>query len=143
MSDNGFEAGLADAMRRVQDQVESFQQRREALAAIVGEGHGAEGLVTARTRAGGALDELEIDPRAMRLGSEALRDAILEAARAAAANYAEAVAEVSGVPPLDPDALVRDFGGPHGMLGSAMADFKRRTGDIEATLAKVRKDFSL
>ena len=63
--------------------------------------------------------------------------------RAAAANYAEAVRRGLGGATLDPDALVRDFGGPHGMLGSAMADFKRRTGDIEATLAKVRKDFSL
>ena len=142
MTDSPFQAQLDSAMRQLREQIDSFQARRDAVAAIVGEGTAADGLVTVRTGAGGVLQDLELDPRAMRMASQDLRDAILEAARNAAANYQEALADILPTAPMDVDKLMRDFGAG-GHLGSAMADFTSRTGDVEQTLAKLRKDLGL
>jgi hypothetical protein len=76
------------------------------------------------------------------MASQDLRDAILEAARNAAANYQEALADILPTTPMDVDKLVRDFG-VGGQLGNAMAEFTQRTGDVEQTLAKLRKDLGL
>jgi DNA-binding protein YbaB len=142
MTDSPFQSQLDSAMRQLREQIDSFQARRDAVAAMVGEGTAANGLVTVRTGAGGALQDLELDPRAMRMASQDLRDAILEAARNAAANYQEALADILPTTPMDVDKLVRDFG-VGGQLGNAMAEFTQRTGDVEQTLAKLRKDLGL
>jgi DNA-binding protein YbaB len=142
MTDSPFQSQLDSAMRQLREQIDSFQARRDAVAAMVGEGTAADGLVTVRTGAGGVLQDIELDPRAMRMASQDLRDAILEAARNAAANYQEALADILPTAPVDVDKLVRDFG-VGGQLGNAMAEFKQRTGDVEQTLAKLRKDLGL
>jgi DNA-binding protein YbaB len=142
MTQSPFQAQLDSAMRQLREQIESFQTKREAVAALVGEGTAADGLVTVRVGAGGALQDLQIEPKAMRLASQDLRDAILEASRNAAANYQEAFAEIVPVQTMDMDKLVRDFG-IDGHLNSVMADFRRRAGDVESTLAKLRRDLGM
>jgi len=142
MTESPFQAQLDAAMRQLKEQLDSFQSQRDAVAALVGEGTAADGLVTVRTGAGGALQDLELDPRAMRMASQDLRDAILEASRNAAASYQEALSDIVPTMPVDVDKLVRDFG-VGGQLGNVMADFRQRTGDVEQTLAKLRKDLGL
>jgi DNA-binding protein YbaB len=142
MTESPFQTQLDAAMRQLKEQLDSFQSQRDAVAALVGEGTAADGLVTVRTGAGGALQDLELDPRAMRMASQDLRDAILEASRNAAANYQEAFAEIVPVQTMDMDKLVRDFG-IDGHLNSVMADFRRRAGDVESTLAKLRRDLGM
>lgn len=142
MTENPFQTQLESAMRQIKAQVDSYQARRESVAAIVGEGTGADGLVTVRAGAGGMLQDLEIDPKAMRLPSQDLRDAILEAARNAAASYQEQLTEMLPTASTDVDKLLRDFGAG-GHLGTVMADFKRQTSDIEYNLDKLRRDLGV
>jgi DNA-binding protein YbaB len=142
MTESPFQHQIESAMRQIREQLDSFQARRESVAAIVGEGTAADGLITVRTGPGGVLRDLEIDPKAMRMASQDLRDAILEAARNAATNYQEALAEVAPTASMDMDKLMRDFGAG-GHLGSIMADFKRQTGDIEYNLNKLRRDLGI
>jgi DNA-binding protein YbaB len=142
MTESPFQAQLDAAMRQIREQLDTFQARRESVAALVGEGTSEDGLVTVRTGAAGMLEDLEIDPKAMRLGSQGLRDAILEAARNAVTNYREALAEFAPAVPTDMDKLIRDFG-DGGHLGNVMADFKRQTGNVEYTLSKLRRDLGM
>ena len=142
MTESPFQSQLESAMRLIKEQIDSFQTRRDSVAAIMGEGTGADGLITVRTGAGGALQGLEIDPKAMRMASQDLRDAILEAVRNAAASYQEQLAEILPTTSVDMEKLVRDFGAG-GHLGSVMADFKRQTNDIEYNLDKLRRDLGV
>ncbi|WP_067175786.1 YbaB/EbfC family nucleoid-associated protein [Microtetraspora niveoalba] len=65
-------AGLQEHMSRA----EEVGQR---LAELRGRGEAADGHVRVEVGATGALADLYIDPRAMRLGSAALAEAIMEA----------------------------------------------------------------
>ncbi|MDZ5441154.1 YbaB/EbfC family nucleoid-associated protein [Micromonospora sp. 4G57] len=138
---SGFEAQIQQAMRQVRQRLDAFEQQRTVLAETVGEGTSEDGLITARVGAGGAVQDLEINPRAMRLDSHTLRDSILAAIRAATANWAETVREATARPPVDPEQLLRDFGvGPE--LKSTMAQFSQRAADIEQNLAALRRDLA-
>jgi DNA-binding protein YbaB len=53
------------------------------LAELRGVGSAADGLVEVNVGPGGGLTDLRLDPRAMRLDSGSLREAILDAARQA------------------------------------------------------------
>jgi DNA-binding protein YbaB len=142
MTESPFQRQIEAAIRQIREQTDSFHARRESLAAIVGEGTSTDGLITVRTGPGGMMQELEIDPKAMRMASQDLRDAILEAARNAVASYQDALAEVAPAASMDVDKLLRDFGAG-GHLGSVMADFKRQTADIEYNLNKLRRDLGV
>ncbi|MEO3810483.1 YbaB/EbfC family nucleoid-associated protein [Sphaerisporangium sp. B11E5] len=54
-----------------------------ALAGLKGEGAAGGGLVSAVVDAGGRLEHVTLDPRALRLDSRSLADAVTEAVRAA------------------------------------------------------------
>lgn len=82
---------IADTERQVAAMGE-FQQR---IAAVSGEGHGLNGMVFVRTGASGMIEELTIDPRAMRTGSQILAEEIIAAAKAAAEQAARATAEIA------------------------------------------------
>ncbi|SCG51918.1 YbaB/EbfC family nucleoid-associated protein [Micromonospora inositola] len=138
---SGFEAQIQQATRQVRQRLDAFEQQRTVLAETVGEGTSEDGLITARVGAGGAVQDLEINPRAMRLDSHTLRDAILAAIRAATANWTEAVQEATARPPVDPEQLLRDFGvSPE--LKATMAQFSQRAADIEQNLAALRRNLA-
>ncbi|MDR8408678.1 YbaB/EbfC family nucleoid-associated protein [Nonomuraea sp. 3-1Str] len=63
-----------------------LEELRERLDAIRGRGEAADGLVRAEVLPSGALGSLRIDPRAMRLGADALAEAVLAAANDATAD---------------------------------------------------------
>jgi DNA-binding protein YbaB len=58
-----------------------LEELQESLGAVRGRGTAAQGQVEAEVLASGALGGLRIDPRAMRLGADALAEAVLAAAR--------------------------------------------------------------
>ncbi|GGL10667.1 hypothetical protein Sme01_16000 [Sphaerisporangium melleum] len=71
-----------------------FEAAGRRMAETRGQGEAEDGRVVVEVSPGGSLVSLRIDPRAMRLGSEALAEAIIAAARQAeqdAARRAEAV----------------------------------------------------
>ncbi len=86
-----LDALIADTERQVAAMSE-FQRR---LSEVTGEGYGLNGMVHARTGSSGALEQLTIDPRAMRTGSQLLAEEIVAASKAAAAQAAQAMADIA------------------------------------------------
>lgn len=71
-----------------------FEEMGQRLAEARGRGEAEDGRVVVEVTPGGSLAALRIDPRAMRLGSEALAEAILQAARQAENDAAERAEEM-------------------------------------------------
>ncbi|MEV8636240.1 YbaB/EbfC family nucleoid-associated protein [Streptosporangium sp. NPDC051023] len=63
-----------------------LEELQEGLNAIRGRGEAANGQVEVEVLPSGALGSLRIDSRAMRLGADALAEAVLAAASAATAD---------------------------------------------------------
>jgi DNA-binding protein YbaB len=83
---------------------------QDRIAAVRGEGTSADGRVVVEVMPSGALAALKIDPRAMRLGSEALAEQIMAASRDAAQSASEQTNELMG-------ALANGFAGVPDGLG--------------------------
>lgn len=75
---------LGRLLESFQQDVAALERLSDEIAAVRGRGEAAEGRVVAEVTPAGALAGLTIDPRAMRLGSADLAEAILEAAAEAA-----------------------------------------------------------
>ncbi|MEV0632146.1 YbaB/EbfC family nucleoid-associated protein [Nonomuraea wenchangensis] len=100
-----------------QRDVAALEGLRDRLAEVRGRGEAADGRVVAETTQDGALTGLSIDPRAMRLGSDRLAEAILRAsaraARAAGERAADLVTPFLAGTPLE-HALPESGSGPPG-----------------------------
>ncbi|MEV4353477.1 YbaB/EbfC family nucleoid-associated protein [Nonomuraea sp. NPDC004186] len=87
---------LDEEMQRLLSQFQAdlrpLQELRESLDNLRGRGEAANGQVKAEVLPSGVLGGLRIDPRAMRLGADALAEAVLTAANAAAADLAKQMA---------------------------------------------------
>jgi DNA-binding protein YbaB len=133
-----FDEQIARAMRLVTEELDHAQQHQDAVAETFGVGVSEDGLIRVRVGAG-VVQDLEINPRAMRLDSQALRDSVLQAIAAAMAEYTEALRARLPAPAFDPDQLLRDLGGA-GQRGSMLGDFHRRVEDIQYNLDQLRRD---
>ncbi|MFI6596337.1 YbaB/EbfC family nucleoid-associated protein [Nonomuraea sp. NPDC050536] len=72
--------------RMVRDSEESLRRlagMTDELASVTGKGESRSGLVGAVVDNGGRLDQIELEPRAMRMSSAELSEEIVEAVRAA------------------------------------------------------------
>ncbi|MFE3450521.1 YbaB/EbfC family nucleoid-associated protein [Nonomuraea sp. NPDC059194] len=96
MTEPTIDAEIRRLMADFAEEMRPLHEARERMAEVRGHGEAAEGLVRLEVTPGGALSGLTIDPRAMKLGSEALAEAVLEAARAAAADAAGRLSETVG-----------------------------------------------
>lgn len=74
---------LARLLRGYQRELAEIEDLRDRIASVEGRGEAAGGRVVVNVTQTGALAGVTIDPRAMRLGSEQLAEAIMEAASAA------------------------------------------------------------
>jgi DNA-binding protein YbaB len=83
-------------LAQVGDQMQRLEQAREELSSLKGRATAADGQVEVEVLPSGALASLKINPRAMRLGSEALAEAILEAAGKAGKEAADRLNEIMG-----------------------------------------------
>ncbi|MEV5704619.1 YbaB/EbfC family nucleoid-associated protein [Actinoallomurus sp. NPDC052274] len=100
-SDNGFFGHTGNEefdriLAQVGEQMQRFEEARKELSSLKGRATAADGQVEVEVLPSGALSSLQINPRAMRLGSEALAEAILEAAGKAAKEAAERMNEIMG-----------------------------------------------
>jgi len=84
---------LADEL---QEDVTKLVRLQERITEVRGRGEAAQGRVVAEASANGALTGLRIDPRAMRLGSDELAEAVLQAAAGAVRNAGEQLNELMG-----------------------------------------------
>lgn len=64
-------------------QMAGLEEVGRQLGEVSGHGEGADGQVVVKVLPSGSLASVRIDPRALRLGSEALAEAIMTAARQA------------------------------------------------------------
>lgn len=88
-------------------QVEKLRQMQERMGELTGEGRTPDGLVVARTGAGGRILDLRVDEEVLRSGAAAVSDAVKTAVSAAQEAYArqadDLMADGMGVRPSDPD----------------------------------------
>jgi DNA-binding protein YbaB len=97
------------------------------LAELRGEGFGADGLVRAEVGPGGNLQALDLNPRAMRLDSASLSEAIMAAVRDATRQVGEKATELVGDLTGDGDrtAMADLFAGRVPQPGPAAGDAER------------------
>lgn len=88
-------------------EVTALQELQQQIAGVRGRGTDEQGRVTAETSLTGALVGLTIDPRALRLGSAELAEAVLRAAGQATADAERQARELVG-PFLDGTPLDMD-----------------------------------
>ncbi|MEV0202652.1 YbaB/EbfC family nucleoid-associated protein [Nonomuraea sp. NPDC050691] len=81
-----FDAEMGRFLAQFEADIQPLEELQERVKAIRGRGEAADGWVRAEVSASGALDSLRIDPRAMRLGADALAEAVLAAASDATAD---------------------------------------------------------
>jgi DNA-binding protein YbaB len=88
-------------------QVEKLRQMQERMGELTGEGRSSDGLIVARTGAGGRILDLHIDEAVLRSGPERVSDGVTAAVSAAQEAYArqadDLMADQMGVRPSDPD----------------------------------------
>ncbi|MEV4565440.1 YbaB/EbfC family nucleoid-associated protein [Nonomuraea sp. NPDC049419] len=71
---------LGRLLRGYQQDLAELESLRDRIAAVKGRGEAADGRVVVEVTQAGTLAGITIDPRAMRLGSQQLAAAIMEAA---------------------------------------------------------------
>ncbi len=105
----------------------------EPAEPVRGEGTAADGRVTARVVAGGHVEELRVDPRLMRAGSEEMCAQIMVAVNAAVDDLRSRTAEAAPAA-MDPAVLA-------GMLENLQADSVRQmtrfSEGVAETVAKI------
>lgn len=90
--DEGYDRSLA----RIGEQIERLDRARTEISSIKGSATAADGQVEVEVSVGGVLTALTINPRALRLGSEALAEAILEAVGKAVEEAGDQLDEIVG-----------------------------------------------
>jgi DNA-binding protein YbaB len=90
-----FSEGLERFQRDVEAQMGDFGKMRESIREAVGRGEAADGQVVAEYTVEGGVSRLDLDPRAMRMGSQELAQEIRTAVNAAAADFQAKVREAS------------------------------------------------
>ena len=102
----GFERVLAET-RRTLEEIRAGSGGAGAGEApeIRGEGVAADGQVLATARTGGRLESVQLDPRALRMGSQALGEQIVLAVNAALDSLQTQAGAQAAPPAADPAAL--------------------------------------
>ncbi|MGW5358908.1 YbaB/EbfC family nucleoid-associated protein [Actinopolymorpha pittospori] len=90
MSTDEFESMLRSATAHI----EAMQGAAAKMAELRGLGEAADGKVRVEVQAGGVVQSLEIDPRAMRMASADLSAAVLEAIQLATEDAGAKLAEI-------------------------------------------------
>jgi DNA-binding protein YbaB len=100
----GFERLIADTRRALQEMRAGPTEAADAPE-IRGAGVAADGQVRVTARTGGRLESVQLDPRALRLGSQALGEQILLAVNAALDDLQAQAGTQARAPAADPAPL--------------------------------------
>lgn len=96
MADGPDPAGVERVFSDAIEAARRFETQRDgALGEVEGVGEAADGMVTVRTGPPGRITGLAIDPRMLRLGTEALAAEVMEAVNAALADLQKQSAEAA------------------------------------------------
>lgn len=127
------EIGPERLVSDLQQQMAAMTQYQERMTAVEGVGEAAGGLVGATVGPGGVVKDLRLDPRAMRMDSHSLREALLAAIAAATTHANEQLAELSS----ELTVSTRKLSDPSGLrqqLDQTMAEISRTAGAAQANL---------
>lgn len=125
-----------------QERVAKMQEMRERISELVGYAQDEEGMVKVTYTAAGGLDQLELNPRAMRLASQDLSERIRTAVREAAEDLQRKMREVTQETFGDrPD--LRDPEVAMEQAKEAQAAFDRTLKDAVGELDRIRKRMGL
>jgi len=131
---------IIDELQRRMAGVQRYQER---MAEVEGTGEAAGGVVRATVGAGGNVRDLQLDPRAMRLPSQSLREALLEAIHLAEEDARQKTAELGEDLNRDTAQFV-DAAGLRQEMDRLTAGFSRNLGDIqqnfEALMRKLARE---
>jgi DNA-binding protein YbaB len=134
LAGDGFERLIEDTRKALEAmRTGGGAPAKEPAEPVRGEGSAADGRVTARVVAGGRLEELTVDPRLMRSGSEELCAQIVVAVNAAMDDLRARTSEEDPAA-MDPAALA-------GLLENLQAESARQmsrfTQGVAETVAKI------
>lgn len=105
----GVDSLLEDTRRALEQMRPAAGAAAEQATEGRGTGEAAEGQVRATAMVGGRLESLQVDPRAMRLGSQALGEQIVIAVNAALDDLREQVGDTPVPGAADPAALAEQM----------------------------------
>lgn len=101
-------AGLEHTLRTLAERAERYEEFDARTSGLVGEAESSDGLLRVRVSSDGCLDDLRIDPRAMRLGSEVVAETILDLSRRAREDLGRRFDEADGESGEDFSAAVTE-----------------------------------
>jgi DNA-binding protein YbaB len=130
---------VENLMSLITQQNARLREAQVRMGRLRGKGKAADERVTVEVDQFGALVDLKIDPRAMRMGSETLGEAILSAAEQGARDVKAQVDEM--VQPL-----IAELAGTNQRIGAAPAEAEfadQHLDDVLAALRDVRHDLRL
>lgn len=132
MSDFSSFAGadMEATLRQARAQAETIKAMQDELMALVGRGAAADGKVTVEYATGIGMRNLNLDARAMRMGSQELADAITSAVRAAMNDLQRQTSALTKarLGDLNTDTL-------RGQVAAAQREFDSRMSDINEQIA--------
>jgi DNA-binding protein YbaB len=115
-------------MRDLEAKMQRAQEQAALVAALEGVGEGADGVIKVTVGPTGALKDVVLEPKAMRLPSMDLAAAIVEAARAAQDAIAEQVREIYAdrgeTGGMDPAAIVQGKVDVNALINDRMAQVR-------------------
>lgn len=128
------DAGLRDASTRIGQ----LGELHERLAALVGEAASDDGRIRAECTVAAVPAKLEIDPRAMRLGSEALAETISAVIREASGDLRRKMHETMSQG-FDGKGLQEGLNEARSRASEAMTAFQRAASDAQAQVEGLRR----
>lgn len=128
---------LDGRLRELKKASDGMRVAKERLAALVGTGTAADDRIRVTWAAATGLDQLHLDPRAMRMPSQDLADAIKQAIAAAMADLrrqtAEVLKEEVGAAPGGSTAKIQEM---HEAFSSQMNDITTRVDDARRAMER-------
>ena len=136
------DAVVGDGLARIAALAERAKGMQDALNEAGADGTGPAGLATVRVGFNGELEELTIEPRAMRLDSESLAQEIIGAYEEALSASRERITELLGELMEDEELAMLVTPGNEAALGTVTEQaIKETMAKVESATGRVRAQF--